>query len=127
MSRLRQTIGRLRYRISYQIQQKISDGTGGFVVNWQSLAETDCNIETLSLSQRMRYQALQVDITDIVTHRTVDNLEAGTCRALLITDTPSEPVVYEITTVEDIGNRKEFQKVMLLKITGKQGPPTAAA
>ncbi len=127
MARLRQSIGRMRYLVLYQTQRRTSDGAGGFTVNWQDLEEVDCNLETLSLGKQLRFQSLQVDVTDVLTHRTVEKLVSGKCRALLITDTPSEPVVYDVITVEDIGNREEFQKVMLRRNTGKQGPPTATA
>ncbi len=125
MSRRKKSVGSMRYFVKYQRKLEVSDGKGAYVVRWQDFADTHCDFETLSLFSVARYGQNAIEASHKISQRTVDNLEEGKVRALLITENGAQPRVFDVKSVVDLGNRNEYQVVIVNEHGTKQKPLVA--
>lgn len=62
-------VGRMRFEVTLQSQVKVADGMGGSTVTWSDTAVVRCDIQPLSMSERLDASRLMNDATHRITMR----------------------------------------------------------
>lgn len=71
------SIGDLRHRVTFQQQQKVPDGRGGFVTTWVDMVTVWASVQALRPWERIQAQQTQTGVTHQVVIRYREGITAS--------------------------------------------------